>query len=176
MRKILIAGLAFFALAGTAHASSYPGEAETVRPDVITMVHVGDGFWGHRNVQMPCTPHVFLADDLSDKGDAAGYMVLGRGGAPGTEDQCKLWLNRSWIRDNLDGRGNTGSVRYIGQREICQIVVHEMGHLAGLGHTQGGIMDADNSKHPMPYDCITAFPKLKAVAARKGHGHSRGVY
>lgn len=109
-------------------------------------VAIAVSFWGARGVQVPCQPIPVSGADAQLPADRlpaeyGGYPVP-MAAAPG----CRILISRggSSFRHNRDMAP-----------WYCAYVVHEVGHLAGLGHTQAGLMtDGELFWEWIPYDCV----------------------
>jgi hypothetical protein len=149
---IVVASLAG---ASSAQATTFTGE----RPaDALVQgaVVVAQGFWTDRGVTPCAHPTVLVADDLTA---ADGIPAHGRA----LVEDCTLWLLASDVAEMHSqlrpGHGGDAP------EAICTAVVHEMGHLAGLEHTETGIMSA--YMPPTPWACSKwAAAQRRAATAR----------
>lgn len=106
-------------------------------------VEVALGYWHARGVQ-PCRPHLYVAPGLG--GALGAAEPRGKGYVVG----CNLWV--------LDEYAHP-SASVWEQAATCHIVIHEMGHLGGKGHSASGIM----------------YPEYDGTSfARRSHGRLAG--
>ena len=118
-------------LVAPAGASSFPDERPANNPTLDAMVaEVGIPFWMSRGLTPCAVPEVMLAPDL---GEFVGYA-----------DGCRIWIKTEELR--AAQRDPRSSEPY-----LCLLVVHELGHTAGLGHSETGVMAAQASD--VPWDC-----------------------
>ena len=114
-----------------AGATSFPDERPAHNPTLDAIVaEVGLPFWQGRGLSPCAAPELLLAPDL---GPYVGYA-----------EGCRIWIKTEELRT--------------AQREprawepyLCLIVLHELGHTAGLEHAETGVMAAQASE--VPYDC-----------------------
>ena len=118
-------------IAAPAGAASFRDERPAHNPTLDAMIaEVGLPFWVGRGLSPCATPEVLLAPDL---GPYVGYA-----------EGCRIWIKTEELR---------AAQRQPGSWEpyLCLLVVHELGHTAGLEHTETGVMAAQASE--VPYDC-----------------------
>lgn len=104
-------------------------------------------FWGARGVEVPCHPQIthvsaatWAAWDANDrKADPTWPGAYMR--ATACKDGGKIYLSRQARRD-----------RRRNPTQFCRAFIHEMGHVAGLGHAPG-VMDARGNGH-LPWVCV----------------------
>jgi len=134
--------VASLSLPGASQGSEVPAEAAVVdgrwqfkaqrqarNPLIGRYLRFADRFWRSRGVP-PCgTPTIWLAEDL-------GGRVMGRA----SQDTCEMWLLTDLVREAQRRRT---LYRLMGQSLLCQIVLHERGHLGGLNHSASGVMSVD---------------------------------
>jgi hypothetical protein len=158
-RAILAAVLA--SLIAPASAFGYPGERDAMtNPLVRQTVQIAQDFWHARGVQPCSAPNVMLADSLWDTDVEVGVEPAGRADQPG----CNVWIHAEIVSNAQD--------LYMGGSEtlnLCVTVVHEMGHSAGLGHTEdgSGVMGAQGLA--VPYECKVWARKVDRRKARAFH-------
>jgi hypothetical protein len=144
-----------------AAASTYPGERDAMtNPLVRQTVQIAQDFWHARGVQPCSAPNVMLADSLWDTDVEVGVEPAGRADQPG----CNVWIHAEIVSNAQD--------LYMGGSEtlnLCVTVVHEMGHSAGLGHTEdgSGVMGAQGLA--VPYECKVWARKVDRRKARAFH-------
>lgn len=108
-------------------------------------------FWGARGVTVPCTPIPVSGADAQLPGvqfPGTTLMQTADMGALG----CRVLLSKQaayWRRTEPD--------------YYCAEVVHEVGHIAGLGHRDDGVMNARLERNRI-WDCA----HWKAFARRHG--------
>lgn len=122
----------------------------------VIAVAIAVSFWHARGVEIPCHPvPVVNADALLPKGEWGWPADMG------ATSGCRILLS------------NGGSVsRVAAPDRYCTEIVHEVGHLAGLPHTEHGVMSPvieDDSD--IPYDC----KHWQAAARRLGFKPHRTV-
>jgi hypothetical protein len=160
MTRALTIALALLAILPST-ASAYPGERDAMsNPLVRQTVQIGLDFWQARGVQPCAAPNVMLADSLADTDVDAGVEPAGRADTPG----CNVWLNVEIVsnaQDLLVGGSET--------LNLCTTVVHELGHSAGLAHTEdgSGVMGAQGLA--TPYECKAWARKVDRRKARTFH-------
>ena len=114
---------------GTTYAAA--GQAPAREIVVARAVAIAERYWHARDVQ-PCpSPTIYEVpglNGLSDPTDPADGLALERAEQPG----CRVWM-LSWIIHS--GYETTG-----GARTLCQLMIHALGHTAGLGHAARGVM------------------------------------
>jgi hypothetical protein len=97
--------------------ASFAGQRPLSAP---ALERIAVDFWAQRNIRV-CDPTIMRAPRLlaSD-----GVQASGRAWAP----SCTVWVQDLWA---------TSAHRDV-REELCTLVVHETGHLAGLEHTDSG--------------------------------------
>jgi hypothetical protein len=146
MRTVLVAVIALTLTAGPAHAEppasvSVPGDfphPSAARLVIRETLTVGEGAWHARAVQPCAAPNVLVVASIA-AGDGDGMADL---------NGCRIWLRAGLVRAAARERprANTGGDS---QRELlCQTVMHELGHTAGLEHTRSGVMSPDVGEVP----------------------------
>jgi len=114
-------------------------------------VLVARDYWQQRGYELPCEPVPYLLSDAEDAEWQARYVEV-----YGTEFDmaadlaaCRVLITpyAEWMRTDEDGW------------TYCAEVAHEFGHLIGLGHDHGGIMD--HAEGMSPFGCN--FPRQWTV-------------
>jgi predicted Zn-dependent protease with MMP-like domain len=147
MRRALLLALIVLALLPcSASASDWTGTGyigeRTAHPIIGEMTDIAVDFWKERGVQV-CEPVPMQAPRLVD---VDGIEAAGRASTA----LCRFWLQDFIVREALADRWRRGGSD--GFREVvCAMVVHEVGHLAGLQHSDTGVMDETASA--VPYAC-----------------------
>lgn len=96
-------------------------------------------FWGERGVQVPCHPVAVSGADALMAHDA-----FGNPDAMAATSGCRVLIS-----------SQMPTLRYWNPDLYCGFVVHEVGHLAGLPHTESGIMAARGPyDDEIPWDCV----------------------
>lgn len=133
--------------------------------------NVAINYWAKRNITVPCQPlaHVFTSDeDAQVQAESSEPVNMLADSATCTIDITPL---ADWYRTHRE-------YAWI----YCMEIVHEVGHLAGLEHEYGGVMDS--TENIVPYRCDHLnVPKVKArldnhVRVRGGRtrrGHAKRV-
>lgn len=128
---------------------------------VETLVRLGVDFWHARGVE-PCpAPTVLIADSLieDDGVDAAGRAL-----------DCRIWLRADLVRAAERERYKPEAAGHRVREALCIVVAHEVGHLAGLGHSETGIMAP--AANAVPWECKVwrwaLDREAKAQRARQG--------
>jgi hypothetical protein len=107
-------------------------------------------FWGARGVTVPCQPTAVPGSDAALQSEWHGYAFTE---PMATADGCRILLSRYG-----------SALRHALPALYCADVVHETGHLAGLGHTPTGLMAEELDEGDEPYDCV----RWRAFARRHG--------
>lgn len=140
----LVVCCAFVVAPGSmAAVSTFPGEQRVTGPEVVASVDAALAYWASQGQAIACPSGVetWVAD--LPPGDAlhpAAKAVLGG---------CKVWLDDAWVR------GLTDAI------VLCEVMTHEVGHLAGLpdGGTGNAVMDGPTAEQlPATPHCLAAFP------------------
>lgn len=116
----LICALGAFTAAPAVALATYPGERPANSPLVNELVGLGQSYWHSRTIQ-PCPePTMLVADDLEDEdgGFPAGLTQVGG---------CRVLLDAGTVK----GAESHPLSAYTGTM-LCTVVVHELGHTAGL--------------------------------------------
>jgi hypothetical protein len=132
--------------------ASFAGQRPLSAP---ALERIAVDFWAQRNIRV-CDPTIMRAPRLlaSD-----GVQASGRAWAP----SCTVWVQDLWA---------TSAHRDV-REELCTLVVHETGHLAGLEHTDSGLMA--ESPDATPWACKrwasgSASASRRARASERKHG------
>lgn len=123
----LLVGCPASASASASGETVFPGQQPTSDELVIESVSVGNDFWHARGVEPCADPAVMVADDLNGPDLPSGESAFERAAG------CQIWLLR-WIVRAADQRTR------LGLTNLCRVMVHAMGHTAGLGHSRTGVM------------------------------------
>jgi hypothetical protein len=94
-------------------------------------------FWGERNVHVPCHPQAVSGADA-----LVGTDIYGNPNAMAATTGCRILISSLMPAQ-----------RSLMPDWYCATVVHEVGHLAGLSHTETGIMSPTQSWEDIPWDC-----------------------
>jgi hypothetical protein len=98
-------------------------------------------FWHARGVEVPCAPVAVSGADAR-----LPYDALAPAGkkwrVPMAAWGCEILISRE-----------TGFLRVDAAADYCLDVVHEVGHIAGLGHTPTGVMALAPTANDIPWDC-----------------------
>jgi hypothetical protein len=95
-------------------------------------------FWGARSVHVPCHPIPVPGADAQLAKDAWGWPM-----AMSATSGCRVLISSV-----------AQAQRHSAPEWYCAFTVHEVGHLAGLPHTERGIMAADGpDSTEIPWDC-----------------------
>jgi hypothetical protein len=98
------------------------GEQITTTHAVRHARNIAERYWHARGVQ-PCPmPTIYSASSLGDE------SIWERAEQPG----CDVWL--------IDWMVQGASETRWGARILCRIMIHALGHTAGLGHSRRGVM------------------------------------
>jgi hypothetical protein len=117
---LILAGGAPGVAAQTMYAPA--GEQITTTHAVRHARNAAERYWHARGVQ-PCPmPTIYVAPSLGVN------LELERAEQPG----CTVWL--------LDWIAAGGDETALGARILCRVMIHALGHTAGLGHARRGVM------------------------------------
>lgn len=152
---VILASLLALVVASPAAASTFAGERPSSSPLVADFVELGLEHWHARGV-FPCAPPALevleapalVADDDGD-GDVEEGELSGDRGAGGRAELggCRLWLRAGFVRAAERERWRPNV--YVEERlELCETIVHELGHVAGLEHGHDDVMAAVGSARP----------------------------
>lgn len=157
-------------VAASAAAVVYLGQRTTHDPTLLALRDLAVRFWAARGVHVPCGPTIDVASSLDG--------AAGRGWNPARHGECRVAIldedagrlihavNRSHRR-----WWSVRAARWLWQ-DMCRLMVHEVGHVAGLGldvwdgtqwldgHPAAGVMS--NTSPATPWDC-RAQSKLAIV-------------
>ncbi len=142
MNKILLALIFIVFTSGF----SYPGvRTATVKEQryISKSLDAGYEHWTNRGVSIPCAKSeikVIYASSLlgADGIDASARAFRG---------ECTIALRYAFFGDRY----------YLNLRLSCAVVIHELGHLGGLNHTETGIMMPRVDWEVIPWSCTKRF-------------------
>lgn len=120
---------------------SYPGQTPANDPWIDALVQAGVEFWGRRGVTVP--PDV--ARDAATNLDSA----VGRGwGSQQGSDRRFAVLTDYADQALKDARNHVYLTRERREslRPLMETIFHELGHVGGLPHSMGGLMDGNGVK------------------------------
>jgi hypothetical protein len=136
--------------------AQYPGERPSDSHLIAHLVPLGESYWTARGVQ-PCPqPTLLMADDLQDEDGRFVAALTHVGG-------CRILFDA----DIADDATTDPLSRYSGA-SLCLIVVHELGHTAGLLDWAGGPMSTE-----IPRECYVWADARARKAARDRCRHAR---
>lgn len=114
-------------------------------------VAIAISFWGARHVDTPCAPSPIVVQDSelpTPNGIPALAATYGRTGPYG---YCKVLISHDLQQWRTYDPGY-----------YAVVIIHEVGHIDGIGHIPGGIMDANGTPRYR-----TAYPlEVRQVVAR----------
>jgi hypothetical protein len=124
-------------------------------------ITIAVSFWGARGVQVPCQPVAVPG------ADAQLPMAYGSP-IPMAAQGCRILISSqgTWLR-------KAGPAWY------CGDMVHEVGHIAGLPHSEKGLMAPVLDFENIPYECVhwKRFARRHGLhvsgASRRGSGSAR---
>lgn len=151
MKGLLVAAVAA-TLAWTTDATASAGDdVRVIGPQITASVDAGLQYWKSLGRTPGCPKGIVVY--LADLGTtASGLHAAGRAHPTG----CRVDLDRSWIATLTE------------PLPLCQLMVHEIGHLVGLGDggTGNPVMDAPSLEDLPPLaPCLAAFPPPAPAAA-----------
>ena len=130
-RAVVVGVTLLLGVVAPAGAVSFPDERPAHNPTLDAMVaEVGIPFWVGRGLAPCAAPDVMLAPDL---GEFVGYA-----------QGCRIWIKTEELQAAQEDPRSF-------EPYLCLLVVHELGHTAGLGHSETGVMAAAASD--VPWDC-----------------------
>ena len=103
---------------------------------------MGIEFWAARNVTACPQPTLILSEKPGGAEDADGAAHLGG---------CVIELRTRLIIRAARERWRAGYGGDSAREQLCSTVFHELGHTAGLGHTEDGLMGTHGIA--VPWDC-----------------------
>lgn len=138
MRTPLTVLALFFALTAQASATTFPGQ-RLAPPTIAPVLAKAFTHWQEAGVTPTCRPTVWVADTLysNDVGEAAGRAN------PST---CEIWLLAATV-ENIERPQSIEDGAL-----ACTTVLHEMGHVFGLSHGDGGVMGSDHDARELAID------------------------
>lgn len=140
-RKVIpLAVLALTISSGAAQAQAYPGERETRHPKIQRMVAKGVAYWQARGLQPCASPTIIGASDLTD---VDAYDPNARAELNG----CRIWVRADLLASALSERSSGARGGDSHREALCALIFHELGHTAGLEHSEG-IMHATHRETP----------------------------
>lgn len=100
-------------------------------------------FWGDRGVQVPCTPTVVAGRNADRVLPKDQWGLPAEAGAD--QARCIVYISsQGQLYRRLKDMKQT----------YCMNVVHEVGHLAGIPHSETiGLMSAETDDRFAPWDC-----------------------
>lgn len=158
MRNRVYAGLlvlaSFFGVAAAADAATMPAD----------FVRMGVEFWQARDVAACPAPVLVLTDEPGGSSDAGGAAALGG---------CVIELRSGLVLRAARERWRPGYGGDSAREELCATVFHELGHTAGLGHTDTGLMSTVSTV--VPDDCEGWVAKRVRAERRAYLDRLRGI-
>jgi hypothetical protein len=151
---LLIAAL--FALAAPAPATARMGQAAMLEQ----FEAMGQTFWAERGVAV-CDDPVAHVTPLPEH--VAGVQA----------DGCRYWLSTTLVRQAVRERWRPGRSGDSNREELCATVFHELGHTAGLGHTETGLMSETSTV--VPGDCEAWVARQVRAERRAARDRARGI-
>lgn len=131
VRALVVGVMLLLGIAAPAGATSFREERPADNPTLDAIItEVGIPFWTARGLSPCAAPEVLLAPDL---GRFVGYA-----------QGCRIWVKTEELQE-AQRQPRTG------EPYLCLLVVHELGHTAGLEHSETGVMAAQPSE--VPWDC-----------------------
>jgi hypothetical protein len=150
----LLAVAVAIAFGQTTADAHHTGRAKKHRMTFEFASVVAVGYWAKRGLTIPCHPHRRLLTRAENTALQEEYRAAGligeNEGIGMTVDVPSCMVN---VTPDLNWYRTQTGFKWI----YCQAVTHELGHLAGLGHDYGGIMDFRNGvvpwgcKHPLKF-------------------------
>jgi hypothetical protein len=133
LRALIASTLAILILAAPAGASMHGTGM------VRDFTAMGVEFWQHRDVSMCPNPE-------------AGVTPLPEMDAGVQGNGCRFWISSTLVRQAARERWRPHTGGDSVREELCATVFHELGHVAGLGHTTSGLMSPMGG--PVPFECV----------------------
>lgn len=154
-------------------ASRWPGQKQVVDPWLLSMRDAGIKFWAKRGVTISPQTALDIATDLRVKnGDPD--IINARGSKDPTDPSggrivLDNWNTHRLMKQARNKRKKT-STRRQALNDLSEIIFHELGHIGGLDHTQGGIMNESYLDETIPWEGRVLTHKL---IPRSKRGRSR---
>lgn len=153
------------ALVAPARADFTPSGARAASSDqlIATFVQMGQEYWRARNVPT-CPVTVWVADNLANSayGRAEGTCVDG--------PRRVVWV-LSALSDRAHRNPGGDDSAY-----LCRIVFHELGHIGGLEHAAGGLMDPGSSwAEGTPWGCRVWAAERRLVVLERARQRAKSL-
>jgi hypothetical protein len=173
MKWLVIPIVCLFLIIPALAAGSYPGERPADK-HLLREVDVALSFWADRYVTgCPDGITATIADSLDDPAEPAeAHMVgiiAGRGG------DCRIWVHAD-ITTETRRALRRPKERIDALEQECALVVHEVRHalpggnvggIDGEGHSESGIMAAEDERMDVPWDCLVLARKVDRPLRRQ---------
>lgn len=152
-------------------SQAYPGQRPFNDPWMNALVNDGIQFWAKRNVTMPKSVAVNIADDLETiSSQPHGVAGVGWSAQTTNDGLARIAMRRDYINGLLEtARDKTYDTksRRTALKKLATVVYHELGHVGGVGHSADGkgLMSAElDTVNPQDYSTI---PYSSALLIRK---------
>lgn len=146
---------------------AYPGRRPNGDPWVEALRQGAVDFWRSRNVYAEGAS-VDVADDLLYPG-AAGLGRAAERGAILNSDLVGTYLANA-RNEKYSTRGRRRNLNRVGE-----LIAHEVGHAAGLGHTEDGLMAPSSTLGPMDPAVMQSLVRKLIPRDTAPNAHERSV-